>query len=155
MAIFDTNALQAQDYAREQRLQEVQAFIAAALREFPSAALRMNTPAYVVKFNLMRKKTGYFLAFDGELNEYGEHSLDYNSSRAVIFTDGTYCFAHCGVLKTDWSSIVTSAEDFAKRLMYRFAEFRDEDSAKQIFDAALRGAYAELRGAGVFGLRKV
>jgi len=154
MGIFNVNDMQAQDHALEQRLNETKAFIASALRAFPAAARQMGTPLHEVKFNLLRKKQCYFLAFDGEITETGEFDLDLFGSRGVIFTDGTYCFANSGITTTEWSGIVTSAESFAAHLMRRFAEFRDMASARRIFESALRGAYAELRGTGQSGLRR-
>ena len=146
MGIFDVNELKAKDHALEQQAQETHAFIVAALREFPAAACQMSTPLHVIKFNLLRKKDCSFLALDYDRNEYGElDQIKYFSGRIAICTDGTYCFARSGLAgPTPWDQVITSAEDFAERLMIRFAEFNDIAFVKRAFESALRGVPVKL-----------
>ena len=135
MSVFDVKGLQAQEDALDQKINEMRNYIVSALKEFPTAARQMNTPAYIPKLFLEECK---ITAPDHRKACYVIATFESSDSHVpcVLVGANGQGFGFDPRKNVDKS---LSMNDVAERMMERFVEFRHMDSAKQVFEFALRG----------------
>ena len=136
MGVFDVQNLQAQDDALDQAINEIQDYIVSALKEFPAAARQMNTPACIPKIFIE----------DCKMKEPEHHKACYILATKISTVTGRRCpelliganGQGFGFIQPKIDKSLT-AEGMARFMVREVMEIRDLDSAKQLFESALRG----------------
>jgi len=138
MSFLDLNEVNAHENSFLQYANETQTAIIEGLKDFPKLALAKGTQKKEAEFTNGQKKSFYPLVYGHDVDELGNLRVQ-NFVTVLIGEDGTYCLAEPSWLsyKTPPDRVTSNAEDFTNDLIEAFEEFREVESAKQIFIAAL------------------